>query len=134
MNDFFLDVRVNLTGAQEFSDEKQRICMVFFGGTFHSTYGDGEILPGGTDTQHFGQDGSGTLSARYMMRGKTEDGREFHFFVQNDAVVTQGEETVTTPQVFTDLTEAKWLESAKLTGTLQGAGEGQLVIRIVCAK
>ena len=85
-------------------------------------------MSGGVDTQHVSADGSGTLSARYMLEGVDAQGAPCKIFIENNAE-TGTENTLTKPQIFTDSESLKWLEGEQLTGRILSE-EGQLIISI----
>lgn len=69
----------------EVQSQTETIRMILFDGTCSGPYLEGRILPGGVDTQHQNPDGTGTLSARYMIRGTTPDGTTAMLYIDNRA-------------------------------------------------
>ena len=100
------------------------IRMIPFTGTCESEIFRGRVLPGGMDTQVFPEKTRGTLSARYMLEGVDGEGKKCKLFIENNAVMESGRETVTFPSIKTDSAALKWLETADLTGAIQGREDG----------
>lgn len=100
------------------------IRMIPFTGTCESPLFQGNVLPGGMDTQIFPESNRGSLSARYMLDGTDDKGVPCKIFIQNEAVMEAGKETVTLPRIWTDSESLKWLETASLTGAIQGTETG----------
>ncbi len=100
------------------------IRMIPFTGTCESSIFTGKVLPGGMDTQVFPEKNRGTLSARYMLEGVDGEGKSCKMFIENNAVMENGRETVTFPSIKTDSEALKWLEAADLTGALQFREDG----------
>ena len=86
----------------------------------------GEILPGGVDTQKQIGGGARTLSARYILEGTDYKGNKCKIFIENNGTM-QGAEMKTKPIILTDSTHLKWLETADLYGTITGRAGGVLI-------
>ena len=104
--------------------------MILFHGTFTCSLGTGKVLPGGVDTQIERRGQERTLSARYMLEGRDRENRTFHIFVENNGICKADGRIETTPVIFTDAKELQWMEREKLTGTVESAGEGGVMIKI----
>lgn len=100
------------------------IRMIPFTGFCDSVIFKGKVLPGGMDTQVFPSQERGTLSARYMLEGVDEKGKNCKLFIDNSAVMQQGCETVTFPRIKTDSEALRWLETADLQGRIEGKEDG----------
>lgn len=98
--------------------------MVCFGGRCDCDFFHGEILSGGVDTQIYLSDGSGTLSARYMLFGKDAKGRVTRIFVENNGVRGADGKFVTNPRFLTDNPDLVWLEETPLVGRVLGSDDG----------
>lgn len=100
-----------------------RVSMVLFHGTVESDFFNGNILPGGVDTQIVEDDGHWTLSARYIIDGTDKDGTPTRIFVQNDGYM-ENDRVVTKPRFITANLKLKFLETNSFTGSLEGAPGG----------
>ena len=98
------------------------VTMILFHGNFSCDLGKGEVLPGGVDTQK--------LSARYILQGVDKQGETFRLFVENNGVCRKKAPLITSPVIYTDRSELKWMEQEKLVGTVEGNGENKVVIKI----
>ena len=114
-----LTIHVTLHQTVEMPGGDHTIRMILFDGHCDSDYFKGNILDGGVDTQVISEDGTGTLSARYILEGIDSEG--------NNGKMTPGEPTVTTPVIYTSSKALKWLETAVLTGTVLPADNGVLI-------
>ena len=123
-----LRIHVHVTAVQEVVSPGGTARMVLFSGNCDGDYFQGTIEPGGVDTQLAGPDGTGTLSARYMLTGTDREGRSARMFIQNEARF--GEETH--PRIWTDSPCLAFLESADLIGHI-GHEDGHLLITIETA-
>ena len=120
-----LDLAIEVTGVQEVRSAHGTARMILFGGTCSGDYFHGVIEPGGVDTQFQNSDGTGTLSARYILSGTACDGTRARIFIENNA--RMGEETH--PRIFTDCPRLAFLETAKLVGHIHSEN-GRLRITI----
>ena len=118
-------LRIDVTGVQEVAGEKQTARMILFGGACEGDFFQGVIEAGGVDTQIDSRDGTGTLSARYMLHGTDRDGNPARVFIENNALFGQ----VTRPRVLTDSPALRFLESTPLQGRIANEN-GQLIIYI----
>lgn len=120
-------IYVHLTDTLSVKSENTTINMILFNGYCDSAFFQGTILPGGVDTQKIESDGSGTLSARYILQGKDAEGNNCHLFIENTAVIQNGNIDITHPVIYTDSTHLKWLEKEHLYGKILTEGE-QVII------
>ena len=120
---------VHITQALETRSPSGTARLVLFDGTAEGPFFRGRILPGGVDTQLEQPDGSGTLSARYMLEGVDLDGRPARVFIENRAVMGRSE---TVPTLRTDSPALAFLERLPLKGELRSE-DGKLTIRILAA-
>lgn len=123
-----LRIYVNVTGCHEVISEEKTVRMLTFDGTCDGPFFKGIILPGGVDTQRDYADGTGTLSARYMLEGTDCKGNNCRLFIENNAKLND----YTVPSILTDSSVLKWLETANLRGRIE-CPDGQLTIVIVTA-
>ena len=110
-----LRVHVNLTGFHEVVSEKGTIRMLPFDGMVDGPFFKGTILSGAADTQKGAPDGSGSLSARYVIEGVDCEGNPCKMFIENNAPFN----APTVPDIVTDSPVLKWLETAELQGRLE---------------
>lgn len=104
----------------------KKVCQILFDGKAKGDYFIGRVLPGGVDTQLINADGSGTLSARYILEGYDRSGQQCRIFVENNALLNC---SGTKPTIITDSVELKWLETASLYGNLD-TSNGNVIIDI----
>ncbi|MBE5921953.1 MAG: DUF3237 family protein [Lachnospiraceae bacterium] len=117
MNEIF-DITIFIQDVTEVKAEDKMVKMISFSGNCNSQYFQGEILPGGIDTQVIQANGKGTLSARYMMRGIDSSKASCCVFVENNGVMAENGEIETIPKIVTDSKELAWLQNAPLHGKL----------------
>ena len=114
-----LRISVILDGHYEVKNEEgEDRTMLLFHGTADGDYFQGEILPGGVDTQVQIQEEARRLSARYILSGKDFNGDPCRIFIENNGEVTADGEIRTCPKLFTDSKALHFLEKAKLEGTV----------------
>ncbi len=106
--------------AHEVAGAEEKIVFLPFTGHCACPLFTGEILPGGVDTQRIRIDGTMSLSARYVLTGVDAQGKPCRLFIENNADITPGAETVTYPTIRTDSEALRWLETAALTGRIEG--------------
>lgn len=120
-------IHVTLHDTIEMTSADHTVRMIRFGGNCDSDFFKGNILEGGVDTQIITADGTGTLSARYILEGTDCEGCSCRIFIENNGKFAPGEPTVTTPVIYTDSNALKWIETAVLTGTVLPADGGVTV-------
>ncbi len=103
--------------------------MITFHGKLECEAFSGEIMPGAVDTQHKCGENF-TLSARYMIRGKDENGNPASVFIENNGSSKTNEAMRTTPKILTDCEGLKYLEDTELYGTIVPVGENHIHIKI----
>ncbi|MBP3609025.1 MAG: DUF3237 family protein [Lachnospiraceae bacterium] len=123
-----LRIYINIGECLEVVSGEETVRMLLFDGSCDGDFFKGTILPGGVDTQRIAADGTGTLSARYMLKGTDYKNQPCSIFIENKAQ-TGGERTETIPKLVTDSEALKWLETAELKGSLEHV-DGQLTIVI----
>lgn len=121
-----LKLFIAITKTDELISDKATVRMLHFEGYCKSSYFNGEILQGAVDTQLINPDGTGTLSARYMIKGKDYENKSCYLYIDNNAIIGA---PYTTPTIYTDSMALKWLEKEALTGKIENEN-GQLVIII----
>lgn len=118
---------INLTEINEVVSNNVTAKMLLFDGTCKSDIFNGTILHGGVDTQMVYPDGTGTLSARYIVEGTDSKGNPCRLFIENNAKLG-ADQIVTEPKIVTDSKELKWLETAKLVGRIEHGEQLTIVI------
>lgn len=119
-----LRIHIQLGDALALDSPSAGVRMIPFGGWCDSALFKGKVLPGGVDTQLFPDEKRGTLSARYMLEGVDSAGKSCKLFIENEANLEPGKETITTPSVKTDSECLSWLETASLYGTMEFQNKG----------
>lgn len=117
-------VTVRIIDTNTLKSERGQINMIIFGGFVDAPFFKGQILPGACDTQKYLKGESGTLSARYLLSGTDDVGRETKVFIENNACLGNDGEWKTTPVIYTDNPRLNWLESERLTGEIEGCDGG----------
>lgn len=128
MRSAVLTVDVILDDVIEVNGSAGKAAMILFHGSSEGENFNGRVLPGGVDTQKepFGEKRS--LSARYVLEGVDREGQECRIFIENNGICAEpGEIIRTKPLIYTDSKALKWLESADLTGTVEGKPGGVLI-------
>ena len=123
-----LKIYITITQTNEVVLEDKSIRMILFDGICKSDYFNGKVLSGGVDTQIVDTTGVGTLSARYILKGYDGQQQPCSIFIENNGVIGDGE-IVTHPQIYTDSSNLKWLETKALIGKVSFENE-QLVVTI----
>ena len=82
------------------------VVMISFTGDVTGKYFEGNVLPGGIDTQIIGKHGDRhTLSARYMLEGKDYKGEPCRIYIENDGNIHKEQKNIlfrTYPKIITD--------------------------------
>lgn len=102
--------------------------MICFSGKAEGSGFKGKVLPGGADTQR--QTGAAPLqlSARYILEGQDSAGKKCRIFIENQGTAdADGNVRQTTPSIITDSTALSWMETAKLTGTIEPWWKGVII-------
>lgn len=110
-----MTLTINCTTSYEISSRDKTIRTVLFDGYARGDYFNGTIMPGAVDTQECFPDGSGTLSARYILKGTDFEGKECSVFIENAAALGSVD---TSPVIVTDSDALSWLNHADLTGKM----------------
>ncbi|QAA32875.1 DUF3237 family protein [Clostridium manihotivorum] len=124
-----LTIHVKIDKTIEMHNEYgDSVLMLSFSGNATGKYFEGEILPGGIDTQIIGKFGDRhTLSARYMLKGKDHTGENCEIFIENN-----GNENTkykagplrTYPKIITNSKALQFLNYDILIGELVGTNSG----------
>lgn len=117
---------INCKEIYEVKAEDKTIIQILFDGNASGDYFTGKVLPGGVDTQKGNpKDGTGKLSARYILEGIDDAGEKCRIFIENEAEFGSSE---TFPTIVTDSKSLEWLNTAKLEGELINDEAGLRII------
>lgn len=124
-----LTVHVEIEKTVEMhSDNVDSVLMILFKGSAAGKYFEGEVLPGGSDTQIISKCGDRhTLSARYMLKGKDYTGENCKIFIENNGNLNEKSKDVpfrTYPKIITDSKALKFLNYDLLVGEGFGTESG----------
>ena len=119
-----LTINVTIDDSHDVSGEAGNARMISFHGESKCDNFTGKILPGGVDTQKYYASGEKTLSARYILEGKDYTGESCRIFIETNGSIADDGTITTKPVVFTDSKALKWLETANLTGSVEGTRNG----------
>ena len=118
-----MKINVTIHGKYETAGKTCRVVMIPFAATAEGVFFRGRILFDGTDTQHIGQDGSFSLSARYMLEGTDMTGRSCRVCIENNGSSLES----CVPRIVTDSPELAFLEEAELRSSVQPTDTGVIV-------
>ncbi|MCR5100160.1 MAG: DUF3237 family protein [Butyrivibrio sp.] len=125
-----LSIDVNITKVDTVKGSGREAIMIHFGGSCDCELFKGVILPGGVDTQYQEDGGRRTLSARYVLEGKDNAGKDCQIFIENNGTTDEdGKVKETIPKIVTDSETLSFLQTAQLRGTIEGK-EGGVIIHI----
>ena len=113
------DVNVRITGFNQVKTDTTTVNVITFDGDCQAPFFTGKILDGGVDTQKFEKGKPGTLSARYIIKGKDNKGQETSLFIENNGFVNEDGSIETNPVILCDNDELAPLFSKKLTGRIK---------------
>ena len=122
-----LSIDIKITNPEEVISSPVSARIVSFTGCCNSPLFKGEIVHEGADTQIVTETAT-SLSARYILKGTDFKGTPCSIFIENNGTSLSDGEIITTPKIFTDSSSLKFLEDAKLTGTVIPADGGVKVI------
>lgn len=102
----------------------QSVNMLSFGGTCDNEYFKGNVMPGGIDCQRT-ENGTTTLSARYMLKGVDCAGDSCTIFIENNATANSN---ISKPKITTDSHALSFLNNSNLIGILDTNGPFTILI------
>ncbi len=116
-----LTVNVKIESAIDLKNDKgDSVVMISFTGSAEGKYFEGQVLPGGIDTQVIGKSGDRhSLSARYMLEGKDFKGESCKIFIENNGEFDknlQGPMFRTYPKIITNSKALDFLNHDLLVG------------------
>lgn len=83
-------VETDPAGTVTLTGEIGSVKMIPFKGTVKGSIFNGIVEPCGVDTQITNQNEMRHMSARYMLTGKDQDGRDCHIYVENNGWFAEG--------------------------------------------
>ena len=122
--ELLMEIRVACHEAYGVKGSAREIVMVPFDGETDGPFFSGRVIGTGVDTQTI-ENGTVTLSARYMLEGRDAAGNPCRIYIENRG----NGETGLHPSVVTDSPLLKEWEEAKLFSTVEGA-PGGVTVRI----
>lgn len=134
MDKLIMEVFVNIDEEHiiELDSPIGHVTMIPFDGTVKGELFHGVIAPGGADTQVTNQNGVCHMSARYMLVGQDNTGRDCRIYVENNGWFTGDSNPGPFKTVPTFITDSKSLAPNLHTNQFRGEGhadENGLVIR-----
>ena len=96
------DIVVDIGEVMEVCDSNVTAKLITFTGSCQGDYFNGKVLPGGVDRQLILGDGTGQLSARYMLEGTDAKSQACRVFIDNIGTVDKDGCIETMPVVYTD--------------------------------
>lgn len=117
-----LTVNVTTYPAQGVEGSLTRAVMILFSAEAVGEYFTGRTIFNGTDTQ-ISKDGKFSLSARYLLEGTDCAGARCRLFIENVGTSLDN----CTPTVVTDSRELAFLETARLSSTVECVENGVIV-------
>jgi hypothetical protein len=115
MNKLF-DIHVHLTGFSQVKSPKATVNFISFDGFCEAPFFTGKIIEGGVDTQKFVEGQTGTLSARYILKGKDNKGKDTSIFIENNGIFNEDGTITTSPWIITDNDDLRGLFERPLSG------------------
>lgn len=110
------DIHIHITGFNQVKSPEMTVNCINFDGFCEADFFKGSVVEGGVDTQKFENGKSGTLSARYILKGKDKNGKETSIFIENNGIFNQDGSITTSPIIVTDNEELRPLFAGKISG------------------
>ena len=122
-NKLLMEIHVQCSEPMTVKGQTMDIVMIPFTGTAEGPYFHGVIVGSGVDTQKIQKGGEPFLSARYLIRGKDQEGRDCQVFIENEGSAGTG----FTPLIITDSPLLSRWETIPLRAEVRGIPGGVLV-------
>ena len=122
-----LTVNVDIKEEYEVKGQSGSAKMILFEGYIDCDVFKGKIMPGGVDTQRQKPGENVTLSARYIVEGTDNEGKECKLFIENNGEILEDGTIVTKPVIYTDSEALSYIEKAELTGTVEASQLGVII-------
>ncbi len=128
-----LTINIKIESAIDMkNDNGDAVVMILFTGNTKGKYFEGEVLPGGVDTQVIGKYGDRhTLSARYILEGKDYEGESCKIFIENNGNINNKLEGIlfrTYPKIITNSKALDFLNHDVLVGEGYPAEDGVKIV------
>ena len=120
-------VHVHIKDTHTIKSDAGQINMIVFDGYVDAPFFKGEILSGACDTQKYLSGQPGMLSARYMLRGTDDEGKETILFIENNARLNSDGRWQTVPWIMTDNPRLQWLSQLQMKGEIEGTDGGVVI-------
>ena len=117
------DIHIVFKEYAEVKTPEELVKLISFGGKTQTRWFTGEVLPGGVDVQTLGADGTGKVSARYILQGMDQSGMPCKVYVENEGIIDERGAMHTMPKVLTDSVALAWLNSTQLHCEFASVGE-----------
>lgn len=124
MEQLLLTIDVKCLDAVSVEGHSQTVVMVPFTGKAKGDFFNGEIIGSSVDTQRYKNDGTNSLSARYMIEGVDFEGKKCKVFVENNVSGDSWK-----PSIVTNSQVLKDWETSALRSTVEGY-EGGVTVKI----
>ncbi|MBR2106138.1 MAG: DUF3237 family protein [Treponema sp.] len=124
MEQLLLTIDVKCLDAVSVEGHSQTVVMVPFTGKAKGDFFNGEIIGSSVDTQRYKNDGTNSLSARYMIEGVDFEGKKCKVFVENNVSGDSWK-----PSIVTNSQVLKDWETSALRSTVEGC-EGGVTVKI----
>lgn len=109
--------------------------MQFFKAEAASDYFNGSTVAESTTTikdYHEGyKDGTAYTSARYVLKGTDNEGKETKIFIEDNGIKNEDGTITSTPIIFTDSKSLTWLETADLQSRVVDSEDGHKTVHIM---
>ena len=112
--EILFDIPIQFKETIQVCAKEYTVNSIAFGGDTETAYFKGKVLPGGIDIQIIGQDGNGTLSARYILEEKDAAGKDCRVFVLNEGLIEKDGSLKTHPKILTDSEELSRFQEQEL--------------------
>ncbi len=130
MDELLLKIEVVLDRTYNVLGKNGEVTMILFHGECTGKYFTGTVQAGGVDTQIQEQGELKKLSARYILEGKDFNGLPCRIFIENNGIVSEKNDIMTYPVIYTDSPALQWMEEESLIGRVKGKGESLVEIHI----
>lgn len=122
-----LKLFIDVEAFDEVKGNTGDVLLISFRGHVDCELFKGVIEKNGVDTQIQYHGKQRTLSARYIVNGEDKTGSKCHIFIENNGVINENGQIVTTPRIITDSKELAWLETAELSGEVESGANGLII-------
>lgn len=110
------DINIRITGFNQVKSPKATVNCITFDGSCDAPFFKGTVVEGGVDTQKFEEGKTGTLSARYILKGKDQNGKDTSIFIENNGIFNEDGSITTSPWIITDNDDLRGLFERPLSG------------------